>query len=50
MAGMETTSSTLSFAILYLIQYPDIQKRIHQELDEIVGPIHENLKAEHYDR
>lgn len=50
MAGMETTSSTLSFAILYLIQYPEIQKEIHKEIDEVVGSVRENASLETYDR
>lgn len=37
MAGMETTASTLSWAILYLIHNPNIQDMLHQELDQAIG-------------
>ena len=36
-AGSETTSTTLQWAILYLIHYPDAQKQAQKELDEVVG-------------
>ena len=37
-AGMETTASTLSWAMLYLIHNPNIQDMLHQELDDVIGP------------
>ena len=37
MAGMETTASTLCWALIYLIHNPDVQKRLHQELDQVIG-------------
>lgn len=37
LAGAETTSSSLGFAILYLIHYPEIQTKLHQELDTVIG-------------
>ncbi|XP_068730118.1 steroid 17-alpha-hydroxylase/17,20 lyase-like [Montipora capricornis] len=37
MAGLETTSSTLCWILLYLIHYPSVQDRVHQELDEVIG-------------
>ncbi len=33
MAGMETTSSSLIFAFLHLLHHPDVQKKVHQEID-----------------
>ena len=36
-AGMETTVTTLNWALLYLIHYPDFQRGLHTELDEVVG-------------
>ena len=36
-AGMETTITTLRFAIIYLLNYPDVQKNLHEELDNIIG-------------
>ena len=36
-AGAETTSSTLQWALAYLVHHPEIQSRAQQELDEVVG-------------
>ncbi|KAL9961429.1 hypothetical protein ACROYT_G030367 [Oculina patagonica] len=37
-AGMETTGSTLCWAMLYLIHNPVVQQKLHQELDQVIGP------------
>ncbi|XP_072023648.1 cytochrome P450 2J6-like [Amphiura filiformis] len=37
-AGTETSTSTLRWALLYMMNYPEIQKRVHQEIDAVVGP------------
>lgn len=36
-AGVETTSTVLKWAIAYLIHHPQVQKRIQEELDSVVG-------------
>ena len=36
-AGSETTSTLLNWTVLYLAKYPDIQAKMRQELDEVVG-------------
>lgn len=36
-AGTQLPSYILSWALLYMIAYPDIQAKIQQELDEVVG-------------
>lgn len=36
MAGTETTSNTLSMAMLYMIMYPEIQDKVHQNVDDCV--------------
>ncbi|KAK3744428.1 hypothetical protein QZH41_003163 [Actinostola sp. cb2023] len=36
-AGSETTSTTLSWALAYLIHNPDIQERLHQEIVDLIG-------------
>ncbi|XP_067004255.2 methyl farnesoate epoxidase isoform X2 [Anabrus simplex] len=37
MAGSETTSNTMEYAILYMLLYPEVQRKIHEELDAVVG-------------
>ncbi|XP_072014764.1 cytochrome P450 2D10-like [Amphiura filiformis] len=32
-AGTETTSSTLRWALSYMLEYPDVQKRVQEEID-----------------
>ncbi|XP_072040772.1 cytochrome P450 2J3-like [Amphiura filiformis] len=36
-AGSETTATTLRWALLYMLKYPDVQKRVHEEIDSVVG-------------
>lgn len=36
-AGTETTSNTLAFTIAYMLNYPDVQRKVCDELDRIVG-------------
>ncbi|RXG53689.1 cytochrome P450 2L1, partial [Armadillidium vulgare] len=36
MAGSETTSSTIRWFFLYMSRFPDVQKRVQKEIDEIV--------------
>ena len=38
LAGMETTASTLCWALMYLIHNPEVQQILHQELDQVIGP------------
>ena len=37
LAGSETTSTTLTWAMLYMVRYPGVQARVQQELDSVVG-------------
>ncbi|XP_072035376.1 cytochrome P450 2U1-like [Amphiura filiformis] len=37
MAGTDTTSTTLDWCCLYMMAYPDIQKKIQEELDSVIG-------------
>jgi cytochrome P450 len=37
LAGSETTSNTIEFAILYMILYPEVQKRVQAEIDAVIG-------------
>ena len=36
-AGADTTSTTLGFAILYLMAYLEVQKKVQKEIDEMIG-------------
>merc|ERR1711892_1132376 len=37
LAGSETSSTTLMWAILFLLHHPEVQTKLHQELDQVVG-------------
>lgn len=37
MAGSETTSNTLSYCVIYMILYPEVQKKVQAELREVIG-------------
>ncbi|KAM5288555.1 cytochrome P450 2D17-like isoform 1-T1 [Ctenodactylus gundi] len=36
-AGMVTTSTTLAWALLLMILHPDVQRRVQQEIDDVIG-------------
>ncbi|XP_033110807.1 cytochrome P450 2J6-like [Anneissia japonica] len=36
-AGSESTSTTILWMILYLVNYPEVQKKLQQEMDEVLG-------------
>ncbi|KAG7264168.1 hypothetical protein CRUP_010693 [Coryphaenoides rupestris] len=38
MAGTESTSTTIRFALSVLIKYPNIQEHMQQEIDTVIGP------------
>uniref|UniRef100_A0AC34FKM9 Cytochrome P450 n=1 Tax=Panagrolaimus sp. ES5 TaxID=591445 RepID=A0AC34FKM9_9BILA len=37
LAGQETTSNTLAWMVIYLMTNPEAQKRLHSELDKVIG-------------
>uniref|UniRef100_A0AC34PX29 Cytochrome P450 n=1 Tax=Panagrolaimus sp. JU765 TaxID=591449 RepID=A0AC34PX29_9BILA len=37
LAGQETTSTTLGWVINYLIRHPEIQQKLQDELDQVIG-------------
>ncbi|XP_072537879.1 cytochrome P450 2J4-like [Salminus brasiliensis] len=36
-AGTETTATTLTWGLLYMIRYPDIQAKVQDEIERVVG-------------
>ncbi|KAI6238716.1 (pine wood nematode) hypothetical protein [Aphelenchoides fujianensis] len=36
-AGQESTSSTVTWGIAFLIRHPDVQQKLHDELDRVIG-------------
>uniref|UniRef100_UPI0037E7D261 cytochrome P450 2Y3 n=1 Tax=Semicossyphus pulcher TaxID=241346 RepID=UPI0037E7D261 len=52
LAGTETTSSTIRFALSVLIKYPKIQENMQQEIDTVIGqgrsPCMEDRKSLHF--
>jgi cytochrome P450 len=36
-AGTETTTTTLRWGLIYMMQHPDVQRKVQQEIDEVVG-------------
>merc|ERR1712150_61215 len=37
-AGTETTSTTLFYAFILLMRNPDVQEKVQQEIDDVIGP------------
>ena len=46
-AGLETTKTTMMWLLTYMVLYPEVQKRIQEEIDKVAGgrPVNLNDKA-----
>ncbi|XP_051947975.1 cytochrome P450 2J4-like isoform X1 [Xyrauchen texanus] len=42
-AGTESTAKTLSWAILYMAKYPEVQKNVQSEIDQVIGQTRQPL-------
>lgn len=38
-AGTETTSNTLVFGLIYMLNYPEVAQKVQEELENVVGPL-----------
>ena len=36
-AGTETTTNTLTWSIIYLLNYPDVMRKVQEEIDRVLG-------------
>ncbi|XP_069767188.1 cytochrome P450 2D26-like [Narcine bancroftii] len=36
-AGTETSSTTLCWALLFMVLHPDVQSQVHEEIDRVIG-------------
>ena len=36
-AGTETTTSTLRWALVYMVRQPEVQQKVQQEIDDVIG-------------
>ncbi|XP_040423818.1 cytochrome P450 2J2-like isoform X1 [Cygnus olor] len=41
LGGSETTATTLRWALLYMVAFPDIQEKVQKELDVVLGSSHQ---------
>ncbi|XP_007949637.1 steroid 21-hydroxylase [Orycteropus afer afer] len=48
--GTETTATTLSWAVAFLLHHPEIQKRLQEELDRELGPSASDSRVQYKDR
>uniref|UniRef100_A0A667Y138 Cytochrome P450, family 2, subfamily N, polypeptide 13 n=1 Tax=Myripristis murdjan TaxID=586833 RepID=A0A667Y138_9TELE len=46
LAGTETTSTTLLWALTFLIKYPDVQEKVQAEIDRVIGQTRQPTMAD----
>jgi Cytochrome P450 len=37
MAGTDTTFNSITYALVYMVKYPHVQRKVQEELDSVVG-------------
>ncbi|XP_013390967.1 cytochrome P450 2J6 [Lingula anatina] len=37
LAGTDTTANTLRWSLVHMVNHPDVQKRVQQEIDQVIG-------------
>ncbi|XP_013390825.1 cytochrome P450 2H1 [Lingula anatina] len=37
LAGTDTTATTLRWSLVHMVNHPDVQKRVQQEIDQVIG-------------
>ncbi|KTF93793.1 hypothetical protein cypCar_00031964 [Cyprinus carpio] len=42
-AGTESTAKSLSWAVLYMAKYPEVQEKVHSEIDQVIGQTRQPL-------
>ena len=40
LAGVDTSTNTLTWTLLYLVNYPFIQQRLYDEINHVIGELH----------
>nr|APH81373.1 cytochrome P450 CYP3030A1 [Tigriopus kingsejongensis] len=43
-AGLDTTATTLSWAMVYMMRWPQIQTKVQEEIDRVIGDVVPSLK------
>uniref|UniRef100_A0A8C1V8J5 Cytochrome P450 2J6-like n=2 Tax=Cyprinus carpio TaxID=7962 RepID=A0A8C1V8J5_CYPCA len=42
-AGTESTAKSLSWALLYMAKFPEVQEKVHSEIDQVIGQTRQPL-------
>uniref|UniRef100_A0A803K0V6 Uncharacterized XB5769266 n=1 Tax=Xenopus tropicalis TaxID=8364 RepID=A0A803K0V6_XENTR len=45
-AGSETSSTTLRWGLLYMLLYPDVQRKVQEEIDKVIGKSRKPVMAD----
>ncbi|XP_012995672.1 cytochrome P450 2J2 isoform X2 [Esox lucius] len=45
-AGIETVTNTLLWALLYILNHPEVQEKVQEEIDSVIGPSRQPCSAD----